>query len=145
MEGLSEQMRSLFQRRVFDVSGITSRDVKVKYNDELIKIKDFQSYIDLYINPESKKIYEQVNERWSFGIVLSDEFKQVSFVNGIHTSKGGKHVEYIVNQITKKMISYISKKKKITLKAAFIKEQICIFVNSTIENPTFDNSFMVLF
>ena len=139
MEGLSEQMRSLFQRRVFDVSGITSRDVKVKYNDELIKIKDFQSYIDLYINPESKKIYEQVNERWAFGIVLSDEFKQVSFVNGIHTSKGGKHVEYIVNQITKKMIAYISKKKKITLKAAFIKEQICIFVNSTIENPTFDS------
>ena len=29
-------------------------------------------------------------------------FQQISFVNGIFTYKGGKHVEYITNQITKK-------------------------------------------
>ena len=140
LEKLSDQMIKLFQRRVYDVSGITSKEVKVKYNNELIKIKDFQTYMDLYIhNPDTKKVYEQVNERWSFGVILSDEFKQVSFVNGIHTSKGGKHVEYIVNQITKKMIAYILKKKKIELKASFIKEQLTIFVNATIENPTFDS------
>ena len=56
MEGLSQQMIQLFQRRVFDVSGITSKEVKVKYNNELIKIKDFQSYMDLYIHsPDTKK------------------------------------------------------------------------------------------
>ena len=37
------------------------------------------------------------------------------------------------------MVAYISKKKKIELKPAFIKEQIFVFVNSTIENPTFDS------
>ena len=26
------------------------------------------------------------------------EFQQISFVNGINTNKGGKHVEYIINQ-----------------------------------------------
>ena len=140
LECLSEQMIKLFQRRVYDISGITSRDVKVKYNDDLIKTKDFQSYIDMFIQQENtKKIYEQVNDRWSFGVILSDEFKQVSFVNGIHTSKGGKHVDYIINQITKKMVAYILKKKKIELKGSIIKEQLFVFVNSTIENPTFDS------
>jgi DNA topoisomerase-2 len=140
MSGITQQMMNLFQRRVYDIAGITSKEVKVKYNNQAIKTKDFQSYMDLYIQgSDTKKIYEEVNPRWSYGIILSDEFKQVSFVNGIHTSKGGKHVEYLVNQITKKMIAYISKKKKVDLKAAIIKEQITIFVNSTIENPSFDS------
>ena len=37
------------------------------------------------------------------------------------------------------MVAYILKKKKIELKPAFIKEQLFVFVNSTIENPTFDS------
>ena len=140
IQGLSQQMINLFQRRVYDISGITNKDVKVKYNNELIKHKDFQSYINLYIHDENvKKLYEDVNERWSYGVILSDEYKQVSFVNGIHTSKGGKHVDYIVNQITKKMITYIQKKKKVSVKPAVIKEQLCVFINSTIENPAFDS------
>ena len=45
------------------------------------------------------EIYEQANERWEYAVSLTpnDEFVQVSFVNGIFTSKGGKHVEYILN------------------------------------------------
>jgi DNA topoisomerase-2 len=70
---------------------------------------------------------------------LSDEFKQISFVNGIFTSKGGKHVDYIVQQITKKMVAYILKKKKIEVKPSIIKEQITVFLNSTIVNPSFDS------
>ena len=139
LNGISSQMIQLFQRRVYDISGITSKDIKVKYNNELIKIKQFQTYMDLYLQNDSKKIYEEVNPRWSFGIALSDEFKQVSFVNGIYTSKGGKHVEYVVNQITKKMCAYILKKKKVEVKPSIIKEQLFIFVNSTIENPSFDS------
>jgi hypothetical protein len=39
------------------------------------------------------------------------EFIQVSFVNGIYTNKGGKHVEYILNQVTRKLCAFIEKKK----------------------------------
>ena len=57
------------------------------------------------------------NIPWKIGVSISntDSFEQVSFVNGISTSKGGKHVDYILNQITKKMVTYIEKKKKINL------------------------------
>ena len=37
----------------------------------------------------------------------------MSFVNGIYTSKGGRHVEYIVNQIVAKLTKYIETKKKV--------------------------------
>ncbi len=141
IENLSQEMISLFQRRVYDIGGITPKTVKVKFNNESIKVNDFKHYVQLYLNEEQKKqtLYEEPNVRWSYVVSLSHEYKQVSFVNGIHTSKGGKHVDYIVNQITKKMIAYILQKKKVNVKPAIIKEQIMIFVNCVIENPSFDS------
>lgn len=136
LKGLTEQMIQLFQRRVYDMSGITSKEVKVKYNDELIPVKDFSQYIQLYTKQES---VSESFDRWNYTVCLSDEFKQVSFVNGIFTSKGGRHVDYIINQIIKKMCEYILKKKKIEIKPSIVKEQLTIFLNSTIENPSFDS------
>jgi DNA topoisomerase-2 len=133
---LTESMISLFQRRVYDIAGVTSKEVKVKYNSQDIPVKDFNHYISMYT--EADKISES-HDCWSYTVILSDEFKQVSFVNGIFTSKGGKHVEYIVNQIIKKMTALILKKRKIEVKPALIKEQLMIFLNSTIENPSFDS------
>lgn len=136
LDGLTESMISLFQRRVYDIAGVTSKDVKVKYNNELVPVKDFNHYVGMYTDTE--KVTES-HDCWSYTVVLSDEFKQVSFVNGIFTSKGGKHVEYIVNQIIKKMSALILKKRKVEVKPMVIKEQLMIFLNSTIENPSFDS------
>ena len=138
---LEENMLKLFQRRVYDIAGVTPKDVKVKFNDELIKTNDFKNYIQMYLDEDQKKhiVFENVNERWSYGVVLSNEYKHVSFVNGINTNKGGKHVEYITNQITKKLIQYIKTKKKVDVKPAVVKEQIMVFINCSIENPSFDS------
>ena len=48
------------------------------------------------------------------GVSLStnDKFEQVSFVNGIATPKGGKHVDFIVKQIVQKLTTHIEKKEK---------------------------------
>jgi DNA topoisomerase II len=138
---LDENMLKLFQRRVYDIAGVTPKEVKVKFNDELIKTNDFKNYIQMYLDEEQKKhiVFENVNERWSYGVVLCNEYKHVSFVNGINTNKGGKHVEYITNQLTKKLIQYIKTKKKVDVKPAVIKEQIMVFINCSIENPSFDS------
>ena len=133
---LSKDMIALFNRRVYDIAGITTKDVKVKLNNETLDVKNFNHYTELYNQEE--KITEQ-HERWSYSVCLSEEFKQVSFVNGIFTSKGGKHVDYIVQQIIKKMIIYIEKKKKVEVKPSIIKEQLHIFLNCTIVNPSFDS------
>jgi DNA topoisomerase-2 len=141
--GLTEDMLSLLKRRVYDIAAVTEKSVKVKYNSQVVPIKNFIQYIDLYIGTkeESQRVYETNGERWEYAVALSSthEFIQVSFVNGIHTSKGGKHVEYILGQITRKLAEYIEKKKKIKVNMTSIKEQLILFIRCDVENPSFDS------
>jgi DNA topoisomerase-2 len=141
--GLTADMISLLKKRVYDISAITDKTIKVKYNSSIIPIKNFQNYVDLYIGDKttSPRVYEVANERWEYAVALtpSNEFIQVSFVNGIYTSKGGKHVEYILNQITRKLADFIEKKKKIKVNLNSIKEQLILFIRCDIENPAFDS------
>ena len=114
INGLTPDMISLLKKRVYDVAAVTDKSLKVKYNSTSIPVKNFQQYIDLYIGDKTAapRVYEESNERWEYAVALShnSEFIQVSFVNGIHTAKGGKHVEYILNQITRKLGEFIEKK-----------------------------------
>ena len=140
---LTKKMVDLFKRRVYDIAAVTDKKVIVKYNGEPVGIKTFQGYFDLYIGDKAARdrAYEESDPRWEYGVCLSpyDEFTQVSFVNGINTSKGGKHVEYILNQIVKKMTAFILKKKKVSVKPTAIKEQLMLFLRCDIENPAFDS------
>ena len=143
VNGLTPDFINYLKRRVYDVAAITDKSVKVKYNSITTSINNFQQYIDLYIGSKTEKprVYEESNERWEYAVCLSpnDEFTQVSFVNGIYTSKGGKHVEYIMNQIIRKLQAYILKKKKVEVKPTSIKEQLMLFLRCDIENPSFDS------
>jgi DNA topoisomerase-2 len=141
--GLSEDVMRLLKKRVYDVAAVTDKSLKVKYNSEVIPVKTFSQYIDLYIGNKDtgKRVYEEQGERWEYAVALSrtHEFVQVSFVNGIHTCKGGKHVEYILNQLTRKLLEYIEKKKKVAVNPNSIKEQLMLFLRCDIENPAFDS------
>ena len=144
IQNLTDDMFNLFKKRTYDIGIVTDKKVKVKFNGKLVHNKNFEQYIDQYIGPksEAKRVYEKVNDRWEIVACLSplDEFTQVSFVNGINTIKGGKHVDYVLNQIVRKLTAYIEKeKKKIKVKPTTIKEQIMLFVNCIIENPSFDS------
>ena len=143
INGLSEDMIALFKKRVYDISAVTDKTIKVKYNGQVIPCKNLEQYMDLYIGSkvETKRIYEKSNERWEYAVCLApkDEFQQISFVNGIYTSKGGKHVEYIMNQIIRKLCSYIKTKKKVDVKPTTIKEQLMLFLRCDIENPSFNS------
>jgi len=143
LEKLTMDMFNVIKKRTFDIAAVTDKSVRVRWNGKLLSVRSFETYIDRYIGKknETPRIYEKGGERWEYAVCLSplDEFTQVSFVNGIHTKKGGKHVDYILNQIVKKLIVYIEKKKKVRVKPATIKEQLMLFVNSVIVNPTFDS------
>ena len=143
IDGLSPFMKQLFIKRIYDIAAVTDKKVKLKYNSNIIPVKDFQQYVSMYIGSKTEKprVYEQMGDRWEYSVCLSplEEFTQVSFVNGVYTSKGGKHVEYVLNQIVRKLVATIKKKKKIDVKSTAIKEQIMLFVNCSIENPSFDS------
>jgi len=143
LPSLTPDMLALFKKRVYDISAVTDKTLKVRYNSGLLPVKNFQQYVDLYIGSKdaTPRVYEEADNRWEYMVALSPshEFIQVSFVNGIHTCKGGKHVEYILNQITRKMVEYIEKKKKVKVNANSIKEQLMLFIRCDIENPAFDS------
>jgi DNA topoisomerase-2 len=145
IDGPSADVISLLKKRVYDISAVTDKTLKVKYNDNLLPIKNFEQYINMYIGDKTTapRVYEDSGPegRWEYAVALTptNEFVQVSFVNGIHTTKGGKHVEYILNQITRKLVEFIEKKKKVKVNPNSIKEQLVLFLRCDIENPAFDS------
>jgi DNA gyrase/topoisomerase IV subunit B len=89
------------------------------------------------------------SERWEVGAVLtrtlfddeddaSDE-KHVSFINGINTKKGGKHVDCLQAR-PRYTLQTTKKKRKIDIKPAQLKDSLMPFVNATIVNPAFGSS-----
>lgn len=142
--GLSDDMYDVLVKRVYDICAITDKDVVVTLNEKKLDIKTFEKYVDLYIGAKSDhvRVHEVINDRWEVVASYNDfnGFEQVSFVNGIWTIKGGKHVEYITNQITKKLIELIGKRKKdVPIKPHTVKENLIVFIKCSVVNPKFDS------
>ncbi|KAM9657800.1 DNA topoisomerase 2-alpha [Morphnus guianensis] len=145
---LDKDIVALMSRRAYDIAGST-KDVKVFLNGQRLPVKGFRSYVDLYLKDKVdetgnalKVIHEEVNSRWEVCLTLSEKgFQQVSFVNSIATTKGGRHVDYIADQLVTKIIDVVKKKNKngVGVKPFQVKNHMWIFVNALIENPTFDS------
>jgi DNA topoisomerase II len=142
IKNITEDIYKLFHRRVIDACATTNKDVSVSFNGEKILIKDFEKYCELFFDKkEQPLIYEACGERWEIGASISSSgsFEYLSFVNGINTIKGGKHIEYITNMITKNLVEMTLNKKKKTVKTQHIKDNLIIFVKALIVNPSFDS------
>ena len=141
IEKYSEYMINLMKRRIHDIAGVTDKKIAVYLDDQKIKINDFADYSKMYLNKDEKFVYEEISDRWSLGVSLSlnDKFEQISFVNGISTPKGGKHIDYVCKQLLSGLKKLIEKKHKKTIQENYIKNYLKIFINSVIENPSFDS------
>jgi len=142
MPGMTDDLKAIIKKRVYDIAGITDKDTKIYFDDELIKVKDFSSYINLYVDDTTTNKAEINGIGWDVVALSSDDdvFQHVSFVNGIYTSRGGTHVDYIADQIKVKLGEYFKKKRRITVKPQIIKNQLKLFVNAyKIANPNFDS------
>ncbi|XP_051948488.1 DNA topoisomerase 2-beta-like isoform X2 [Xyrauchen texanus] len=148
MEKLDKDIVALLTHRAYDVAG-SCRGVKVMLNGKKLPVNGFRSYVDLYVKDKLdetgvslKVVNETVNERWEVCLTMSEKgFQQISFVNSIATTKGGRHVDYVVDQIVAKLIEVVKKKNKagVSVKPFQVKNHVWVFVNALIENPTFDS------
>ena len=121
-------------------------------NGEQIPANNFKDYINLYIKgaqeeeeeeSRPKIVHEIVNERWEIGLTTSETgFQQASFVNSIATTKGGTHINYIVDQLVPKLVENAKKKLgkgSVNIQSVHVKQHIWLFVNCLVENPAFDS------
>uniref|UniRef100_A0AAX7SEV5 DNA topoisomerase 2 n=1 Tax=Astatotilapia calliptera TaxID=8154 RepID=A0AAX7SEV5_ASTCA len=148
MEKLDKDIVALLTRRAYDVAG-SCRGVKVSLNGKKLPVNGFRSYVDLYVKDKLdetgvalKVVHETVNDRWEVCLTMSEKgFQQISFVNSIATTKGGRHIDYVVDQIVAKLIEVVKKKNKagVSVKPFQVKNHIWVFVNALIENPSFDS------
>lgn len=162
LEGLTDDIMALFKKRIYDLSACTKSVVKVYFNDELIEINNFKDNVSMYCDlterettdsdtedeKDTKKVqancvYEEVNDRWKICAVFDSNPKvnQVSYVNGICTFKGGSHVNHVLTQLANKLQEHIIKRKgkKIPIKTQYIKENIVIFIDAVIVDPSFSS------
>lgn len=136
MTTLDEEFLGLVKRRIYDMAGVV-RNIDVYLNNELIPIKTFKDYCALYT--EAELTYYKI-DRWEVCIgVSNNSFQQVSFVNSICTSKGGTHIQHVLDQVMDGLIDHVHKKEKVAIKPPQVKSCMFVFICTKIENPSFDS------
>lgn len=155
-------MLAVLATRVVDAAACAGKDCRVTLNGVVIASNTFPKYISLYLTDKdgnsevsgeataSKDVkrlaYEAAGVRWEVGAILTRDLhgdappdeRHISFVNGIATRRGGKHVEYVTKNVLGAFCEYAKKKAKIDISPALLKDSIVWFINSTIVNPSFD-------
>jgi len=144
---LSADMKSVFETRVLELAAMVGTGVKVSWNGATLSTNTFEKYMKLFLKDGiTGSCFEVCGGRWEIGAVLSRHLysdeegfdKQISFVNGIQTRKGGKHAEYVSRHVLTDFCA-AALKKKVDIKPGQLKDHVVFFVNATIVNPTFDS------
>ncbi|KAF1761907.1 hypothetical protein GCK72_010166 [Caenorhabditis remanei] len=152
MDCLSDDIIDLIGKRIFEVTATLPNDVQVYLNGQKCEVNGFEEYVRMfnYYDPSSF-LFLHPTSRWHVGVAKRNTYigddqlilpKVVSFVNNINTEKGGTHVDYvmdkIVNVIKPLVDSRLAEFGK-SVKPAMIKNNLSIFINCLIENPSFES------
>jgi DNA topoisomerase II len=135
IKNFSDDMINLYKKRFIDLSSLINQNIKLKLNNEIIN-NSLQDYLNLYnsnwIIGDCKK-----NDYWEYGISLNNDEDNIiiTFVNGIYTKKGGKHLDYFIDLLLNKFKKLISN----DLTKKFLFENLNIFLKTAIINPSFNS------
>ena len=140
-------MTEVMHTRAVELAALAGKEVRVSWNGAAVTTNTFEKFVKLFVRDEATVAYERCGERWEVAAVLArslfeedgvpDE-KHVSFVNGINTRKGGKHVDKVVGTVIGDFCE-LAAKKKVAVKPGQLKDAVVFFVNATIVNPAFDS------
>jgi DNA topoisomerase-2 len=140
-------MIAVLHTRAVELAAMAGKEVKVSYNGAVVPTNTFEKYVKLFVRDEAPVAYERCGPRWEVAAVMARQLfeedavpdeKHVSFVNGINTKKGGKHVDKVVSSIIGDFCE-VAAKKKVVVKPGQLKDSVVFFVNATIVNPAFDS------
>ena len=143
IDGITDDFLQMIKARAYDVAGCTDKKVSVFFNGCIIRVNDFEDYVMMHFPPDNRKeiIYKKFSSNWEVAVApnFSTELtgKQISFVNGARTIKGGRHIQHVFNQLFTGINERLKKKKIDPLKESVLRYNMMIFVNCTIDSPEF--------
>ena len=138
MKSMDNDIVKIIEKRVWDAVICTSPKCSVTFQGTKMKKISFENYCKMYLDEDDTKVAVYSTDRWMVAVAPSDcGFQQVSFVNGICTTKGGTHVDHVAGAVSAGIIDDLG--KKIQLRPQHVKSTMFVFVRSTLVNPTFSS------
>ena len=112
-----------------------------KFNGKKIAVKNHTQLAKQF--HEEAISFESVNEKCVFVVApagADEEFRTLSYVNGLNMKNGGSHIDAIINGLTSELIPAIKRKWKIEVLPNQIKQHL-LFASwiSDFPNPKFDS------
>jgi DNA topoisomerase-2 len=134
LESYTDDIISLYEKYIYDTAMLTG--VKIYFNDQLIPINSLEDYSKFFYSPTDERITIKGLDS-NIVVSSSDSFEAVSFVNGIYTPQGGRHVDGWCEAILRPIVEKFNKKDKPQVDIKEVKQFFRIFVVSTLPNPEF--------
>jgi DNA topoisomerase-2 len=134
---IDEDSISLMIKRCLDVA-VYNPKVRVIVNGKTIPVKSVKDYMQMHLPEGEEFFYEKLDNGWEVGIAKSqtEQFEQVSLVNGINTYRGGTHINYVSLQVSKDVTDKFKRGTSATW--ADVKNRLFMFLISAVPNPEFD-------
>jgi DNA topoisomerase-2 len=127
--------RQLAEKRTWDAA-LWCTKCQVSFNGQILKVSSLEDFAKQHIGELPVARHHSENFEVIVGHSTSGAFQQVSFVNGISTTKGGTHVD----RFAKAICEEITKDKRVSgVKPAQIKSNLFMFVRAVVVNPTFSS------
>jgi len=138
----SNDMILLLKRRAIDLIGLVRKDVTIYLQDTKLDDSDFTNYLKYYESNEEYWFNTKCikNDLWRIALRFNnnksiDSGIHISFVNGINTNRGGKHVDYILDMLLEKLQKIVSK----DLTKKLLNDYLTLCIKVSIINPTFNS------
>lgn len=132
-------MVNLFEKRVVDLVGLVASNVTVKLNNKKIADSSWDNYLKFYQDDWILGSCGKGHKQWEYAIRFNnnnyEQDTHISFVNGIYTSRGGKHLDYFMDLLFEKLLKLVSPE----LTKKLIKDYLNIAIKTSIVNPSFSS------
>ena len=146
VSGLSPDMLAIFRRRVYEAAA-TAAPARVTLDGRRLKVEGMRDLAHMFVGRRLRGrelALAHAGPRWQVGVCLSPGggFQQLSYVNGVATSRGGTHVSHVASQLLEQLVPTMARRLKLPpgeLTAARVKPHLMLFVDCKVNNPEFDS------
>lgn len=131
IDSITDDTKMVLYRRIYDLSHL---NVSFVINEKRLPNITWDTFVRSF-NYITGEIYSYSSNRWFVSFGLSAKKQTESYVNNIHTSNNGNHVDFIRSQLVGHIQKVASKDLKLT--STQINNRIAVFIYATIVNPHF--------